>query len=94
MDTNERILGIVRDGRLHILSPERSRGSAARLTRIGMQVAMTPEMEEIDLGPHEGRALMVEGHDGGGWIYSASIVDEAGPILAEVVRRVFGGEGG
>jgi hypothetical protein len=92
MNTNERFLGIVQDGRLHILLPERSRGTEARLTSMGMQAAMPPEMQEIDLAPHEEKALMVEGHDGGGWIYSAQVIDEAGPILTAVVRRLFASE--
>ena len=89
MSANERILGLVQDGRFHILSPGRSKGIEARLTAMGMQAAIRPEMEEIDLAPHEGTALMVEGHDGGGWIYSAKVIEEAGPILTAVVRQVF-----
>ena len=61
-----------------------------RLTSMGMQVAMPPESEEIDLSKYEGQALMVQGHDGGGWIYSATVIDQAGPILTAVVQQVFG----
>jgi hypothetical protein len=36
---------------------------------------------------------MIRGHDGGGWIYSAEVIDEAGSILTAVVQRVFGKKG-
>lgn len=50
-----------------------------------------PESAELDLTPYEGKAVMVSGRDGGaGWVYSAQVVDEAGPILTAVVYQVFG----
>lgn len=33
---------------------------------------------------------MVRGHDGGGWIYSAEVIDQVGPILTAVVQKVCG----
>jgi hypothetical protein len=60
------------------------------LTRIQMQEARPPETEELNLTEHEGQAIMVRGHDGGGWIYSAEVIDQAGPILTMVVQQVFG----
>jgi hypothetical protein len=32
---------------------------------------------------------MVTGHDQRAWIYAANVIDQAGPILTEIVRRVF-----
>jgi hypothetical protein len=55
-----------------------------------MQEAMPPEARELNLAEYEGQAIMVCGHDGGGWIYSAEIIDVAGPILTAVVQQVFG----
>lgn len=59
------------------------------MTRAAMQEAISPEAKEIDLAEYEGNALMVRGYDSGGWIYSAQIVEQGGPILSAVVHRVF-----
>lgn len=90
MNGNEQFLGIVQLGRFQILSPGHATGEPVRLTTIQMQEPMPPESKEIDLKQYEGRALMVGGHYGGGWIYTAHIVEEAGPILTAVVKQVFG----
>jgi hypothetical protein len=50
---------------------------------------LPPEAQEIDLKKHEGKAIMVRGRYGGGWIYSAEIIDLAGPILSALVQKVF-----
>jgi hypothetical protein len=55
-----------------------------------MAASVPPETAELDLSVYEGKAIMVHGHDGGGWIYSAMVIDQAGPILTAVVRKVFG----
>jgi hypothetical protein len=87
---NDQFLGIVQLGQLQILAPDEVAGESVRLTGIQMQEAVPPETREIDLTQYEGNALMVSGHFGGGWIYAASVIDHAGPIVAEVVKRVFG----
>ena len=84
----DRFLGIVEKGEFRILSPYSSLGPV-RLTGIPMQAAMSPEVEELDLAEYEGCAIMVCGHDGGGWIYSTKVIDGAGPILTAVVLEVF-----
>lgn len=90
MSTNDQFLGIVQLGHFQILSPGHAAGEPVRLTGIQMQEAVPPETREIDLTQHDGNALMVSGHYGGGWIYAAHIVEEAGPILTAVVKQVFG----
>jgi len=40
-----------------------------------MQAAIPPEAWEIALKKHESKAIMVNGHYGGDWIYSAEIAD-------------------
>jgi hypothetical protein len=90
MDSNDQFLGIVQLGHLQILTPDQAAGSSVRLTSIPMQAAQPPESREIDLTKYEGQAIMVRGHDGGGWIYSAEVIDQAGPILTAVVQQVFG----
>ncbi|MFY1112654.1 MAG: hypothetical protein AB3K77_13385 [Methanosarcinaceae archaeon] len=48
-----------------------------------------PEIAEIDLSKYQGKALIVLVRDGDGWIYSAEVVDQVGPILAAVVQKLF-----
>jgi hypothetical protein len=83
------LLGLVRDGELSILAPASSAGGSARLTQIGMAESVSPESREIDLQPYEGCALVVRGHDGGGWIYEADILEESGPLLTVMVEQFF-----
>jgi hypothetical protein len=91
---NTMLIGIVEQGRFNLLSPEPGTPGGARLTSISMQAAQPPESGELDLAQYEGGAIAVQGHDGGGWIYEASVVDTGGPILAALVREVFGTEVG
>jgi hypothetical protein len=88
MNGNNQFLGIVTDGSLKSLRPALSPGK--RLTAIAMQEAITPEARELNLDEYEGKVIMVRGHDGGGWIYSAEVIDVAEPILTAVVQQVFG----
>jgi hypothetical protein len=83
------LLGLVQGGELQIVAPARSAGGAARLTEIGMAESVSPESRAIDLRPHEGLVLVVQGQDGGGWIYEAQIVEQAGPQLTALVRDVY-----
>lgn len=89
MNRDKQLIGIVQEGRFQILSPEPRTGDAVRLTHIQMQESIPPESRELDLSEYEGEAIMVSGHDGGDWVYAASIVDHAGPLLTAVVRQVF-----
>ena len=90
MNGNEQFLGIVKLGKFSILTPGRLAGSSARLTGIPMQAAVAPESREINLSQYEERALLIRGHCSGDWIYSAEVVDQAGPILTAVVQQIFG----
>jgi hypothetical protein len=90
MNGNDQFLGVVQDGAFELLAPYHAPGGSARLTAIPMQASVPPETAELDLSAYEGKAVMVRGHDGGGWIYSAAVIDQAGPILTAVVREVFG----
>lgn len=87
-----RFIGVVEMGEFLILDPPRPIGGTVSLTRIPMQAAQSPESDEIDLAGYEGRSIMVCGHEDSGWIYSAKIIDQAGPILTAVVEKVFGQE--
>ena len=84
------ILGIVKEGKFHPVWPEESFMGTIRLTQIQMQEARSPESGEIDLSKHEGSAIMVAGHGGGGgWLYSARVIDSAGPIVTLLVKEKF-----
>jgi hypothetical protein len=85
--SNELFLGIVKEGKFKSLEPTTS---SDKLTTIGMQEAMAPESKRVDLETYEGKAIMVSGHDGGDWIYSAKILEEAGLILTAAVLKAFG----
>ncbi len=89
MNGNEQFLGMVKDGKLAILLPESEAGAVVRLTEMPMQAAMPPEAQEIALKKHEGKAVMVTGRHSGDWIYSAEVIDLAGPILNALVQKVF-----
>ena len=90
MNGNDQFLGVVQDGAFDLLSPRHPPGGSPRLTAISMAASVPPETAELDLSVYEGKAIMVGGHDGGGWIYSAAVIDQAGPILTAVVQEVFG----
>jgi hypothetical protein len=80
------LLGLAKGGELTILAPAGSAGGTARLTRISMVEAVSPESRQIDLLQYEGMALVVRGRDGGGWIYEAEIVEQGGPLLTSLVE--------
>jgi hypothetical protein len=88
----QQFLGIVKTGMFQILQSEQQPEGSARLTRIQMQEARSPESDEINLQDYEGKAILVQGHNGGGWIHSAAIIDQAGPILTMLVEKLFGEE--
>ena len=85
-----KVMGLVKGGKLSLSVPSGRSDPFARLTRMSPQEAAPPEQEEIDLAEYEGTAIMVTGYDAGSWIYSAEIIDKAGPILSAVVERLSG----
>ena len=87
------LVGVVEDGEFLPLLKGGPRGGASRLTRMPMQAARSPESEEIDLLPYEGRVILVRGHDGGGWIYSGQVIAEGGAILSALFRLLRGHKG-
>jgi hypothetical protein len=86
VNSNEQFLCMVKDGKLTILLPESEAGNVVRLTEMPMQAAIPPEAQEISVKKHEGKAIMVEGRIGGGWIYSTEMIDLAGLILSASSR--------
>ncbi len=89
MSNPAQFLGIVEDGTFRQLVPKTRVAVGKRFTTIAPQEARPPESGEVNLSEHEHRAIMFEGMDQGGWVYSARVVETAGPILTAVVRKVF-----
>lgn len=90
MSDTIKIMGIVQNGKFRPSVPSGRTEPFARLTGISPQAGSPPGGAEIDLSEYEGSVIMVTGHDQGGWIYSAQIIDKAGPILTAVVERLSG----
>ncbi|MCC2112535.1 MAG: hypothetical protein KDJ16_10920 [Hyphomicrobiales bacterium] len=84
-----RLLGIVEGGRFAALGDTGPLPAQVRLTAIQRQAAMSPDAGELDLSAYEGAAVMVEGFLDSGWLYEAAVVDSAGPILTDLVRRSY-----
>lgn len=90
MSNENQFLGIVHEGKFRLVTSDPGPSGYTGLTTIQMQTSLPPKEHELDLAEYEGKVIMVQGHGGGDWIYSAKVVDEAGPILTAVVERVFG----
>ncbi|MGD2084656.1 MAG: hypothetical protein PVH61_00585 [Candidatus Aminicenantes bacterium] len=84
-------IGIVKNRKFHLLAPRSSSllETEIRLTGMQMQEARPPESDELNLEQYEGKAVMVHGHNGGGWIYRAAIVDNGGPLVTALVMKAF-----
>lgn len=87
---NEIFIGVVKEGEFKLFLPKSALAGDARLTSIGMQEAVTPESGELNLTDSEGKSIAVQGHDGGGWIYEAEVIDIGGPIVTALVQQVLG----
>ena len=87
-------IGTVRNGLFQLLFPRPEMMTQLRLTTTGMHHSVPPENGELNLVEYEENAIAVEGHIDSGWIYSASIVDTAEPIVTALVENVFGREYG
>ena len=86
--TNPTFIGVVENGALRIVLPKSALSGSHRFTSIAMQEARPPETGELDLSKYEGRAIAIQGHDGGSWVYSARVVDTGGPIVTALVRQL------
>jgi hypothetical protein len=89
LNTNPILIGVVENGVLRIVLPKSFLSGSIRFTSIAMQMAVPPESGELDLSQYEGRAIAIQGHNGGGWIYSARVIDSGGPIVTALVRQAF-----
>ena len=87
--SQERYLGYVQAGRFHLLESTPIPHMTTRLTGIQMQEARTPDSAELDLSSFEGRLIVVQGHDGGGWLYSAQVVRTVEWPLSALLRLAY-----
>ena len=83
-------LATVEQGKLNMIVPHRPLNIPIRLTRIQMQEARPADSAEIDLKQYEGKVILINGYDGGDWIYNASVTDSGGPLMTLLVKKVFG----
>ncbi len=94
MESNRRFdqyLGIVEGGRFILLLPEAEAGSHLRLTTLERTMAQPPEVDEIHLDESEGQVVMVSGDADPQWIWSAQVVDVAGPIVSALAISLLPG---
>ncbi len=89
MNGNEQFFGMVRTGGFFVFAPQHLEGSTVNLTTVQVHEAVPPESRRIDLSRYEGKIIEVSGRDSGNWIYSAKVVEEAGPVLSDFLKKVF-----
>lgn len=86
---DDSFVGFVQHGRFLRLTPCEPVQQEVRLTSISMETAISPEAKELDLSQYEGKVIVVCGHDGGEWIYSATIAEIAPPLVADFILRCY-----
>jgi hypothetical protein len=91
MSLNRQYLGRVEASCFKLLLPAPAAGTYRRLTTMGRQVAQPPELQELHLNEYDDQIIMVRGYADDEWIWSAEVIEVAGPILTAVVEQVLGG---
>ena len=81
--------GIVQNKRFKIFAPQELEGKIVSLTTIQAGESQPPGTGEIDLSKYDNKIIEVSGTENEGWIYSAVVVEEAGPVLSDFLRKVF-----
>ncbi|MCP5104806.1 MAG: N-acetylmuramoyl-L-alanine amidase [bacterium] len=89
MMCKEQIFGMVRKGEFTIFAPQQLEGITVRLTALPMDEAHPPENGRIDISKYEGKIIEVCGDTGADWLYSARVIEEAGPVLSDFLKKVF-----
>lgn len=89
MNGNEQFFGMVRSGGFYAFAPQHLEGRTVNLTTAQAHEPVPPESRKIDLSEYEGKIIEVSGRDSGDWIYSAKVVEEAGPVLSDFLKKVF-----
>ena len=89
MSGNEQFFGMVRNGEFYVFAPQHLEGATVKLTTTWIEEPHANESGVINLTEFEGKIIEVRGRDSGKWIYSAKVVEEAGPVLSDFLKRVF-----
>ncbi len=81
------IVGIVKDGSFIVAETNETK----KLTSVGLVEAVTPESGLINLTLYEGSAILVSSpqKSDNEWIFGATIIDIADPIVTKLVKEVF-----
>ena len=81
------IVGIVKDGSFIVAETNETK----KLTSIGLVEAVTPQSGLINLTQYEGKAILVSSPQisDNEWIFGATIIDIADPIVTKLVKKVF-----
>jgi hypothetical protein len=79
----DQIMGLVKDEKFVPFGKR----SEIKLETIAMQEARSPN--PLDLTRYKGKVIMVSGDLHGNTMYSAKVIDEAGPILTAVAVKLF-----
>ncbi len=90
MNGKEILIGLVKNGEFHLLSPKTSVGDMIRLTSISRQESRPPDAGFVDLSEYEGSVIAVQGYLDSNWLYEASVVEKGGLILTSLALEVFG----
>jgi hypothetical protein len=88
MNSSEIYIGLVEMDRFKVLSPKTD-SCSVRLATIQVQAAQTPESAEVNLKKFESSAIAVHGVLSSDWIFSANVIDTAGPIVTALIRKVL-----
>lgn len=84
----KQFLGVVRNRKFEQLKPS-DLGVKIKFTSTTIQESLPPESEELDLSTYEGKAIMIRGNHQGECVFSAEVIDIAGPIFTAVVEKLF-----
>jgi N-acetylmuramoyl-L-alanine amidase len=89
MKKDIQFFGLVQNKKFKVFAPQKLEGQIVNLTTAGAEASISPKSGEIDLSKYEDKIIEVSGYESGGWIYSAVVVEEAGPVLSDFLRKVF-----
>ena len=89
----KRFLGIVRrdlgELKFFVLDPPSEIHGPLFLTQIQRQESVSPESRPLRLDEYENSMMLVEGFPNSNILYSADVVEVAGPILTKVLEKVY-----
>ena len=73
----------------HVIDPPSERTTSFFLTTIDRQESIPPYSAPMQLNEYEDSAILVQGFIDSGILYSADVVEVAGPILTKVIQKIY-----